>query len=413
MSVAISKLIISNITKVVKNTAKFDIVVDDLIEEFKNSCPPKPRLLNIVKQKNQIQSALSNITSTVNTVETLASTANTLATSIGVSIGIIKAIPVPTAIIPPGGGVGIPINVITILADSLDTLGNLAAGAKGASGIVPVASKVIVTSLNNILSKLSLLDLVINKCIEELAAGLNQQEKNELINEIGNSAAAAGNFTTPQANTEEEDALLRRLSPNSGYPLLYRRFILTIESNSENTFSFPQRRVVGNRPFSSETLTATPAQMAAALPNLITKVVQNFPQTSLTNLADGGYSYSTSVKVLIDEIKFRIDQLDNPNPVITTFTTISLNTVGDNDEDTLTNPYDPFFEPGSVNNEIRFSQATPYKYNQSTDKWSPTTVDLYPFNVPGNSNGERKWSPEYYSQGIYEWDMRLYKWRLL
>jgi division protein CdvB (Snf7/Vps24/ESCRT-III family) len=413
MSDFLSKIVIKTITKVVKNTSKFDIVVDDLIDKFKDSCPPKPELLRLVKQKNQIQSALTNLTNSINTLQTTGEVTNDLIGAVRTAVRVIKTIPVPTAIIPPGGGVGIPIRVITILADSLDALGKVLDGAKGAVKVIPTAIRVIQTSAQNVLTKLGQLDLVINKCIEELAAGLNQQERNELINEIGNAAALSGNFTDPIINTEEEDALLRRLSPNSGFPLLYRRFILTIESNSENTFSFPQRRVVGNRPFSSETRIPTPAERTAALPDLITNVVQNFPQTSLTNLADGGYSYSTSVKVLIDEIKFRIDQLETPNPLITLFPTISTNTAGNNDGEPLTNPYDPFFESGSVNNEIRFRESRPYKYNQSTDKWSPTTVELYPFNVPGNSNGERKWSPEYYSQGIYEWDMRLYKWRLL
>jgi len=64
----LSKIVIKTITKVVKNTSRFDIVIDDLIDKFKDSCPPKPELLRLVKQKNQIQSALTNLTDTINTL---------------------------------------------------------------------------------------------------------------------------------------------------------------------------------------------------------------------------------------------------------------------------------------------------------------------------------------------------------
>jgi hypothetical protein len=41
MSGFLSKIVIKTITKVVKNTSKFDIAVDDLIDKFKDSCPPQ------------------------------------------------------------------------------------------------------------------------------------------------------------------------------------------------------------------------------------------------------------------------------------------------------------------------------------------------------------------------------------
>jgi hypothetical protein len=419
MSEAVNKLVLKTIIKVIKNTSKFDIVINDLIAKFKDSCPPKPELLRLVKQKNQIQSALTNLTNSINTLQTTGEVTNDLIGAVRTAVRVIKTIPVPTAIIPPGGGVGIPIRVITVLADSLDALGKVLEGAKGVVSIIPQAARIIQKSILNVLTKLSLLDLVINKCIEELAVGLNQQEKNELINEIGNAAASSGDFTDLTINTEEEDRLINRLSPNSNDRYIYRRYILTIQYNSNNNFSFPQRRILGSRPLTTEIRAATPNEIIrfnlSSFP--IPTVKDTYPLSSLTNLPDGGYSYSTSVKVLINEIKFRIDQ---EAWWLRRDTTLELGILN-NTPDPLyqpppivpQNPYFPFFESGSVNNEIRFRESRPYKYNQSTDKWSPTTVELYPFNVPGNSNGERKWSPEYYSQGIYEWDMRLYKWRLL
>lgn len=51
MASVIGKLIVKQITRVVKNTSKFDIVVDDIIYEFRFGCPPKPELLRLVAQK--------------------------------------------------------------------------------------------------------------------------------------------------------------------------------------------------------------------------------------------------------------------------------------------------------------------------------------------------------------------------
>lgn len=324
----LTKILTKSITKVIKDLTKFEIVIDDLIDKFKESCPPKDELLKIVQQKNQIQSALSTVTESFNTVESTAQTTETLVTSVSTAVNVIKLIPIPTSV-PPG--VGIPINVITILADSLDTLGKVLDGAKGAISVVPKATDTIGDAAFAILSKLEQLDGVLNKCIEELAEGLNQNEKNDLINEIGNVAATSGTFTNIDLNLLNEDELLSRLDPNSDNPFRYTRrptifipfedqsvtdveggrdgldsgtvtvngkrgyyagndWLLTIEYNANNEFSFPQRRIKAiNDNFDKNNI---------------------FKGAVKYNQEFGVYSYSTSVKVLVDEMKFVIDNLN-------------------------------------------------------------------------------------------------------
>ena len=48
----LSKILIKTTTNVVKNTARFELAVDDLASKFEDSCPPKDELLKIVQQKN-------------------------------------------------------------------------------------------------------------------------------------------------------------------------------------------------------------------------------------------------------------------------------------------------------------------------------------------------------------------------
>ena len=340
----LSSLLIKTITKVIKNLTKFEVAIDALIDRFKASCPPKAELLNIVKQKNQIQGALENVVGAFNTVEATAETTNTIVTTVSTAVKVIKAIPIPTSV-PPG--VGIPINVITLLADSLDTLGDLLKGAKGALKVVPSAGKTIQEAAQTIVTKLQTLDGVLNVCIEELAQNggedggpMTQQEVNDLINEIGNVAAESGNFVNPNLNTANEDDLLSQLSPNSGNPLLYQRqptiFIpldpdgnytkgeidpgsgqqiikdesgrfgynagfdwrLTIEYNDDNEYSFPQRRVKATN--------INPSNF-----NIFKGInVYNIGPPIGTMEERGAYSYSTSVKVLIDEVKFNVDSLN-------------------------------------------------------------------------------------------------------
>jgi hypothetical protein len=320
----LSKLLIKSITKVIKNLTKFEVAIDAMVDKFKNSCPPKKELLQIVKQKNQIQGALENVVGAFNTVEATAETTNTIVTTVSTAVKVIKAIPVPVSF-PPGAG--IPINVITLLADSLDTLGDLLKGAKGALKVVPQAGKTIQDAAQTIITKLQQLDGVLNVCIEELAEGMTQSEKNDLINEIGNVAAESGTFENSELNVINEELILNSLSPNSNNPYRYQRqptifissntdegtsdvngniivlnenknsgyyagldWLLTIEYNDDNTFSFPQRRIKAV--------------------NTNTDFYNIFKGINLFNLEGGGYSYSTSVKVLIDEIKFRIDSLN-------------------------------------------------------------------------------------------------------
>tara|TARA_R110000851_G_scaffold229467_1_gene382139 strand:- start:20631 stop:22253 length:1623 start_codon:yes stop_codon:yes gene_type:complete len=339
----LSSLLIKTITKVIKNLTKFEVAIDALIDRFKASCPPKAELLNIVKQKNQIQGALENVVGAFNTVEATAETTNTIVTTVSVAVKVIKSIPVPTSF-PPGAG--IPINVITLLADSLDTLGDLLKGAKGALKVVPSAGKTIQEAAQTIVTKLQTLDGVLNICIEELAQNggedggpMTQQEVNDLINEIGNVAAESGNFVNPNLNTANEDELLSQLSPNSNNPLLYQRqptiFVpldpdgtytkgqidpgsgqqiikdengrfgynagfdwrLTIEFNDDNEYSFPQRRVKATN--------LNPSDF-----NIFKGItVYNIGPPIGTMEERGAYSYSTSVKVLIDEVKFNVDSL--------------------------------------------------------------------------------------------------------
>ena len=189
MSSALGKLLVKSTTRIIKNTSKFELAIDDLIEKFKESCPPKDELLKIVQQKNQIQSALSNVLGEFSRVNSTVNATKTIVTTVGTAVKVIKSIPLPTSV-PPG--IGIPVNVITLLADSLDTLGDLVKGAKASLKIVPPVAKTVTESSQIVLDKLTILDGVLNECIEELLGDLEWRPDVEY--NIGDHVTFNGNY---------------------------------------------------------------------------------------------------------------------------------------------------------------------------------------------------------------------------
>jgi hypothetical protein len=122
-----------------------------------------------------------------------------------------------------------------------------------------------ISSINNKLqstqSLLSQLDNLILGCLDE------NERQNYIVTQPLSSISNINNILDDQ------------LQPNSNSPLGYKGYILTTEYDSSNTFSFPRRRIKAS---------------LATNPN---------------NFILGPYSYSSSTQVLIDEIKFKIDQI--------------------------------------------------------------------------------------------------------
>lgn len=294
MSKALNNLINKEVRKVIKNATKLEVAVEALAEKFKESCPPKPELLKIVQQKNQLQQGLQSILSAFAPIQRAADVTNTTITTVSAAVKVIKLIPIPAAV-PPG--IGIPINVVTILADSLDTLGTVLDGAKGAISVVPQVAKQITGTAESALSALQKLEALVNKCIDELAEDMSQAEKNDLINEIGNVAATAGDFEELGLNVLSEKELEGRLS---GKPpvYLYQKtgfssadWQLFVEHNQDNEFSFPQRRI------RAENINDDPGNI--------------FRGVTVYNIYGKKWSYSANLKVLVDETIFVIESLDN------------------------------------------------------------------------------------------------------
>jgi len=302
----LNKVINKAVIKVVQSTSKLELSVDFLISKFKEGCPPKAEILKIVQQKNQLQEGLDQVLQVFTTVQKSADITSDTISAVQAAVSVIKSIPVPTAIIPPSGGVGIPINIITKLSDSLDALAIVLREAKGAVKAVPTAAKTITSVVDKAITLLSQLDFLITGCIDEIAqtggedgGEMTQQEKNNLIQEVNNSAATSGTFSNPALNILGEEELISQLSANSSKPFKYAKpgfstkdWQFVLEENAANTLSLPQRRIK-----------ATNVNLSSQFNPFIGYVVYNSRYAKT-------YSYTTSIKTLIAETKQVIDSLN-------------------------------------------------------------------------------------------------------
>jgi len=284
---------------------------------------------NIISNKNKIATALQTVQTPLTTLATTATTLDNIITTVKTAIKVIKAIPIPTAIIPPQvGGLGVPINVLTILSDSLDQLDKLLTMGKGVTKSVPILSRAVLNMITMIINKLNGLDSIIEPVITTVqivqtvaevgdqCPNLTQGSINDVTTAISQdiiaSVAASGDNSSLDINAVSEADLVASLQSNASPGLVYKGFKMVLESNPENPYSFPQRRVAATRDFASDPNMVyklrgslinalTPFQSSQALGEV---TLYNSP----SNEPQGRYSYSASTQVLVEEMKWKIDK---------------------------------------------------------------------------------------------------------
>jgi hypothetical protein len=224
----------------------------NVLSKFTSQCPNTQEIQKIINIKNNL---LQNINALERRLQLLSSTASKLdrvISTIKVAIQVIKSIPIPTAIIPPqSGGVGIPISVLTRYSDGLIKLNKLLdaleADKAGILGVIDIASK----TLTSLKSRLEAIDIAIQGCVADSP-----------------SASQIIATTQPPQNTGSEG------TPNSDY--LYKGYKLEIVQDPNSPKIAPKRYAI--------------AKDKAGIIVLY-----------------GPSSFSSDTQVLLDEVKFRID----------------------------------------------------------------------------------------------------------
>lgn len=232
-----------------KLVTKVQGIVFEMISKFINQCPSSSELQKIIKIRNNLLKVLNSFQTRL---DKFTSIANTLATSIAtikLLVKIITSIPLPTAV-PPG--VGIPVSVLTKYSAQLikldKTLDKFTAEALAIALMISSAKPLI----DNLQSKLTVLDLVIKQC------------------SLDNSADISGILAAAQPVDSGASGGI------GSREIRYRGYKVSVVQDLASSKIAPSRYAI-----------ATDSRGAVIL--------------------RGPLSFSSSTEVLIDEIKFRID----------------------------------------------------------------------------------------------------------
>lgn len=222
-----------------------------MLSKFINQCPNPNDLQKIIKTRNNL---LRNINSFQKRLDKLSKIAQTLlitVTTVKILIKIITSIPLPTAIIPPmTGGIGIPINILTKYSNALiklnKTLDKLIAEAAAITALIVSVAAII----KNLKTRLESIDAQIQACIQNPTQALEQASVAETLT---NTGAQPADFYYKGYKLEiVQDVVDYKLAP--------KRHAIAIDKRGIVVLSGPS-------------------------------------------------SFSSSTQILLDELKFRIDQL--------------------------------------------------------------------------------------------------------
>ena len=255
LSAGLSGIVASQVGKLKgKVVAQIQSRLLQTLQKFSNQCPNQKELERIIRLRNNLLQQLSAIESRVSGFSSVASSLNGTVQGLKVGIQVIKSIPTPTAIIPPqSGGLGVPMSVLNRYSDTLVKLNTLLDKFSNESKAVTSVVDSALPTIRMIKSKLQILDAAIQACADSAGA-------QELMNLMS--------VAQPQANTGSEGI------PSSDYS--YKGYTLIIIQDPNSPKIAPKRYAVAKN-------------------------------SKGTIVLQGPSSFSSSTQVLLDEIKFKID----------------------------------------------------------------------------------------------------------
>lgn len=249
-----------------KLVAQVQQQVATVLNKFSSECPPPSDIEKIIKAKNILLGHLSSFEKRVDMFSTIATQLLTLSKLIKTFVKVITSIPIPTAIIPPqSGGVGIPISVLTKYSNILVSLDKLLDKLTGeAEAILAIVSS-IAPIVQNLKDRLTSIDLAIQQCSSGNPVDLNQ------ILATAQPPQNTGSEGTPKDTQGNIDPKYIHKSNTTG-----KTYTLSIQQDLQSSNIAPRRYAI-----------ATDNRGIVAL--------------------KGPSSFSSSTQVLLDEIKFKID----------------------------------------------------------------------------------------------------------
>jgi DNA repair ATPase RecN len=235
----------------------------EALSKFINECPNAKELQKVIKVKNNLSKNIGAFQKRAQKFKSTAGQLTSIASTVKILITVIKNIPIPTAIIPPQvGGVGVPMNVLNRYADKLVQLDKLVDKYTNEGAAILSTVESILPPIDNIKNRLDSIDIAIQQCSTDSAASVDLASILATAQPVGNTGAEG----TP-------------LDPLSGEPdpkYTYRGYTLAILQDPNSPKIAPRRYAVVKDGRGVVVLKGQP-------------------------------SFSSSTDVLLDEVKFRID----------------------------------------------------------------------------------------------------------
>lgn len=313
----IGGIILSLLQQATISNDRFNKSLENILVQLSESCPSEDVLKRLIKEKNNLSNALSQTLPYLQQAEKVGNTLTPILSALRIIIQIIKNLPLPTAV---PIGIGIPISVPNNFSDILIQSDKKIDKNSVIISQISSAVSIIKSLVEETLQKITALDSLLEVCFQQITQNMSEEDKNKLKNEItpddsvfvfpglykefiydkeyvgvglGNSMTRAyaqkssptgtirleGNlFNTPSSLQLVNDIKIvidNYLNPkNNSTTGNYRGFIYNIEINTNNKLQIPQRRAIG--------------------------VKDNIKLAT-------EYSYTPNPQVLIEELKFVID----------------------------------------------------------------------------------------------------------
>lgn len=290
-----TKLGQSIINKVAKLKYRIISPIEEMKAKFAVSCPSKEEMVKIIKKRNEMVKVLNQLNKNIIIIDKTTKPIKPILTALNTAITVLKVSPVPATALTAGS--------IVLLSDSLNLtkvkIDGLTAGVFAFGAI----KKYILKTISELKSFLASLDLLINNCLEEQVK-INQNTNNETNNETNNnlnnndllnnegntlfnsSDGSVGLIEMTETEfvdeilTQGENDLLNKLEDNNANSVnSYKGFRFAIINDIKSTSKYPKRYAIAKG-------------------------------ASGVILLKGESSFSSSVQILIDELKFQIDRDD-------------------------------------------------------------------------------------------------------
>ena len=254
---------------------------------------------------NAIKEQTIALTSPIISLQNSASSVATTVESVSTLLEVLKKLLVPTAV----AGVGVPTGVLNTFSSTIGSLSDLVKAASVDIRVIPNALGIMTATINTTIAGLNGLNLILDPFLKILTfiksvvdlqdqcPLLNQSDidnvQSLLLSDITGNLAQADLFAGIGNNLEE------RLQLNSDDPYFYKNFLFTLESDPNNPYFFPSRRI---RCFRQNSVGFTDGQNGGG-----NVTIYNINELTNPLLPAESYSYASSLSVLVAEGRFAVD----------------------------------------------------------------------------------------------------------